>query len=68
VFCQNSSGKITHMGIVGEGGVVYEAMSGYTGVVMGSSVNDRTAPKIVGSGNLRRSAWNRFGRPKIFSE
>ncbi len=62
----NSSGRITHMGIVGEGGVVYEAMSGYTGVVMGSSVNDRTAPKIVGTGNLTRSAWNRFGRPKIF--
>lgn len=68
VFYQNSSGKITHMGVVGVGGVVYEAMSGYTGVVLGSSVNDRTAPKIVGSGNLTRSAWNRFGRPKIFAE
>ena len=68
VFYQNSSGRVTHMGFVGEGGVVYEAMSGYTGVVLGSSVNDRTAPKIVGSGNLKRSAWNRFGRPKIFVE
>ena len=66
VFYQNSSGRITHMAFVGEGGVVYEAMSGYTGVVMDSSVNDRTAPKIVGSGNLTRSAWNKFGRPKIF--
>ena len=38
VFYQNSSGKVTHMAFVGEGGVVYEAMSGYTGVVMNSSV------------------------------
>ncbi len=66
VFYENSSGKITHMAVVGEGGVVYEAMSGYTGVVKGDSVDDRTAPKIVGSGNLTRSAWNKFGRPKIF--
>jgi cell wall-associated NlpC family hydrolase len=68
VFYQNSSGKITHMAVVGEGGVVYEAMSGYTGVVLGSSVSDRTAPKIVGSGNLTRNAWNKFGRPEIFEE
>ncbi len=68
VFLQNSSGRVTHMAFVGEGGVVYEAMSGYTGVVKDDSVNDRTAPKIVGSGNLKRSAWNRFGRPKIFAE
>lgn len=68
VFHSDSSGRISHMGVVGEGGVVYEAMSGYTGVVLGSSVNDRTAPKIVGSGNLTRSAWNRFGRPKIFAD
>jgi len=68
VFYENSSGRITHMAVVGEGGVVYEAMSGYTGVVMDDSVDDRTAPKIVGSGNLTRSAWNKFGRPKIFTE
>jgi sortase (surface protein transpeptidase) len=66
VFYMNSSGRVTHMAFVGEGGVVYEAMSGYTGVVEGSSVDDRTAPKIVGSGNLKRSPWNTFGRPKIF--
>lgn len=68
VFYSDSSGKITHMGLVGEGGVVYEAMSGYTGVVLDSSVNDRTAPKIVGTGSLTRSAWNRFGRPIIFAD
>lgn len=66
VFYKNSSGKVTHMAFIGEGGVVYEAMSGYTGVVKNSSVDDRTAPKIVGSGNLKKSAWNTFGRPKIF--
>lgn len=65
-YYSSSSGRITHMAVVGEGGVVYEAMSGYTGVVQDSSVGDRTAPKIVGSGNLTRSAWNRFGRPEIF--
>ena len=68
VFYENSSGRVTHMAIVGEGGVVYEAMSGYTGVVMDDSVDDRIAPKIVGTGNLKRSPWNRFGRPKIFME
>lgn len=66
VFYKSSSGRVTHMAIVGENGVVYEAMSGYTGVVKGDSVNDRTAPRIVGSGSLTRSAWNLFGRPKIF--
>ncbi len=68
VFYRNSKGRITHMGFMGEGGIVYEAASGYTGVVMNSSVNDRTIPKIVGSGNLKKSAWNAFGRPKIFLE
>ncbi len=68
VFYENSKGRITHMGFVGEGGVVYEAASGYTGVVKNSSVNDRTIPKIVGKGSLKKSAWNRFGRPKIFLE
>ena len=54
------------MGFVGENGVVYEAMSGYTGVIVGDSVDDRTAPKIVGSGSLTRRPWNAFGRPRIF--
>ena len=54
------------MGIVGYGGVVFEAMSGYTGVVKLDSADDRTADRVVGSGSLTRSAWNTFGRPKIF--
>lgn len=66
VFYRNSSGKITHMAIVGENGQVHEAMSGYVGVVTGSSVNDRTADRIVGSGTYTRAPWNAFGRPKIF--
>ena len=66
VFYRNSSGRITHMGIVGKNGVIYEAMSGYVGVIVGDSVNDRTAPRIVGSGNYTRRPWNAFGRPKIF--
>ena len=68
VFYRNSAGRITHMGIVGRDGVVYEAMSGYVGVIAGDSVDDRTAPRIVGSGSLTRRTWNAFGRPKIFIE
>lgn len=66
VFYKNSSGRITHMAVVGENGVVHEAMSGYVGVITGSSVNDRTADKIVGSGTYTKKPWNVFGRPKIF--
>ncbi len=66
VFYEDSSGKIVHMAIIGENGVVHEAMSGYTGVITGTGVNDRSAPRIVGSGTYKRGAWNRFGRPKIF--
>jgi len=66
VFYQNDSGRITHMAVVGENGAVYEAMSGYTGVIKGSSVDDRKAPRIVGSGYLKGHVWNKFGRPKIF--
>jgi hypothetical protein len=66
VFYKNSSGRITHMGIVGEGGVIYEAASGYTGVVKLASVDVRKIPRIVGSGSLTKSAWNVYGRPKCF--
>lgn len=66
VFYRNNSGKITHMAVVGENGEVHEAMSGYVGVVTGTSLNDRTADRIVGSGTYTKSPWNAFGRPKIF--
>lgn len=68
VFHENSSDRVTHMAIVGEGGVVYEAMSSYVGVVQDDSVDDRTAPKLVGTGTRTGSTWNLFGRPKIFME
>ena len=59
------------MAVVGEKGVVYEAMSGYTGVVIGDSVNDRSAPYLPGTHKagqmLKRSAWTHFGRPKVFA-
>lgn len=67
-FYIDFTGKATHMGIVGYDGVIYEAMSGYVGVVKLDNVEVRSAPKIVGSGTLRRSAWNRFGRPKCFAD
>ena len=65
-----SAGRITHMGIVGEDGVVYEAMSGYTGVVTCDSVDDRTAVYLPGTHKaghvFKRSAWTHFGRPMVF--
>ncbi len=67
VFYSNDSDRITHMGIVGENGEVYEAMSGFTGVVTCASVDDRTAQRVVGSGGTyTKPGWNAFGRPKIF--
>jgi len=66
VFYRSSSGRITHMGVVGQNGAVHEAMSGYTGVVSHSSVDDRTADRVVGSGTYTRKPWNTFGRPKVF--
>lgn len=69
-YRSNSAGKITHMGIVGKGGVVYEAMSGYTGVVTCGSVDDRNAVYLPGTQKAgqtyRRGAWTHFGRPKVF--
>lgn len=68
-YKSRSAGKITHMGIVGNGGVVYEAMSGYTGVVTCESVDDRTAVYLPGKRKAgqtyKRSAWTHFGRPKV---
>lgn len=65
-----SAGRITHMGIIGECGVVYEAMSGYTGVVTCDSVDDRTAVYLPGTHKagrvFKRNAWTHFGRPKVF--
>lgn len=70
-YRSRSAGKIVHMGIVGEEGVVYEAMSGYTGVVICDSVDDRTATYLPGTHKegqtLKRSAWTHFGRPKVFA-
>lgn len=64
---KDSAGTIVHMGIVGEEGEVYEAMSGYTGVIVLPNVNVRTAARIVGSGTHRRSAWDTFAMPKCFA-
>ncbi len=67
-----NTGEITHMAIVGRNGKVYEAMSGYVGVVVGDNVDDRTAYKLLAltDGKLEkytRGAWNVFGRPKVFA-
>ena len=69
-FKSRTADKIVHMGVVGRDGVVYEAMSGYTGVVICDSVDDRSAPYLPGTHKagqmLKRSAWTHFGRPKVF--
>jgi peptidoglycan hydrolase-like protein with peptidoglycan-binding domain len=73
-FYKNSSGRITHMAIIGDDGDdpdtyadVFEAQSGYVGVVNQNSIYDRISPRKVGSGSYRSSEWNTFGRPKCFA-
>lgn len=73
-FYENGSGRITHMAIVGWDSDdadsfpdVYEAMSGYVGVVQDNSIDDRVADKRIGTGTYKSSIWNRFGRPKCFA-
>ena len=66
VFVENSEGHITHMGIVGEKGYIYEAVSGFVGVVKKRTVDKRIYNDIVRGGVLVFKNWNVFGRPKIF--
>ena len=70
VFYKNSLGRITHVAVVGYDGVIYEAMSGYVGVVENANVDINSAKKrsVFGGGKYTRKAWNVFGRPVCFCE
>jgi len=66
VFLEDEDGRIVHMGIVGQKGYIYEAASGFVGVVKKRTVDKRLYNDIVRGGVLVYQNWNMFGRPKIF--
>ena len=66
VFLEDDDGRIVHMGIVGQKGYIYEAASGFVGVVKKRTVDKRIYNNIVNDGILVYENWNVFGRPKIF--
>lgn len=66
VFVENDEGRIVHMGIVGQKGYIYEATSGFVGVVRKRTVDKRIYNDIVRGGAIAYSEWNVFGRPIIF--
>ena len=66
VFYEGPDGRISHMGIMGRHGYIYEAVSGFCGVVLKRTIDKRVYDNIVNDGVYIGSNWNRFGRPKIF--
>ena len=66
VFYQNKDNKIVHMGIMGQHGYIYEAVSGFVGVVCKRTIDKRIYNNIVQGGVMKNAKWNVFGRPKIF--
>lgn len=66
VFVANLEGRIVHMGIVGRHGFIYEAVSGFGGVVLKRTIDKRVYYDIVRGGVFQNNNWNAFGRPKIF--
>ena len=66
VFYRNKEGRISHMGIVGEKGYIYEAASGFVGVVKQRSLHARIYTDLVRGGYLLFPDWNVYGRPTIY--
>jgi len=66
VFMMGTDGHVSHMGIVGRHGYIYEAVGGFAGVVLKRTVGRRIYKNIVSGGVLVCPNWNAFGRPKIF--
>jgi len=66
VFIAGDDGKIVHMAIVGRHGYIYEAISGFCGVVLKRTVDKRVYYNTLNGGVFVGSNWNEFGRPKIF--
>ncbi len=66
VFIMGDDGHVSHMGIMGRHGYIYEAASGYVGVVYKRTIDKRIYHNIVGGDLVVSLNWNAFGRPKIF--
>lgn len=66
VFIEGDDGRIAHMGIVGRHGYIYEAVSGFCGVVLKRTIDKRIYYNIVNGGVYKGGDWNKFGRPEIF--
>ena len=61
----SSSGKIYHVGYVGLDYLVYEAAGAYYGITASALDNRKLYNKITKRW-VGKTAWNVFGRPKIF--
>lgn len=64
---------LTHMGIVGRNGKIYEAAGSDIGVVCNDNVDARRVKSIFGtaygcSDYYTKSPWTKFGRLKIYAE
>ena len=66
VFVTGEEERIGHVGIVGRHGHIYEAVSGFAGVVYKRTIDKRVYVDIVRGGVFQNTDWNTFGRPKIF--
>lgn len=66
VFYMAEDGHVSHMGVVGRHGYIYEAVSGFVGVVLKRTIDKRIYNNIVSGGIMVNTDWNAFGRPKIF--
>lgn len=63
---------LTHVGVVGRGGKIYEAAGSDIGVVVNDGVDDRSVPSIYGpayglAASYTKLAWTKFGRLKIYA-
>ena len=66
VFMMGADGHVSHMGIMGRHGYIYEAASGYVGVVCKRTIDKRIYKNIVNDDLVVNLNWNAFGRPKVF--
>lgn len=67
-----SGSPISHVGVVGRGGKIYEAVGSEIGVVVSDSVDNRVLKSIYGkkygcSETYRKAKWTRFGRLKVLA-
>ena len=62
---------LTHVGIVGRDGKIYEAAGTDIGIVVNDSIDDRVVPSIYGpnygcAAQYQKEKWTKFGRLKIY--